>query len=102
MDSCGASVPLWNAVGSIDPYFPLEGARQGWCGWFCALRSAQPEHLDPFPNATAGTFFSGVFSDGAVLQRAPRSARLFGVVIGATDDTTFFFEMNTHGTALLP
>ena len=29
------------------------------------------EQLSPFPNATAGTFFSGVFSDGMVLQRGP-------------------------------
>ena len=49
---------------------------------------AAQDHLDPFPNATAGTFFSGVFSSGAVLQRAPRAARLFGVVIGATAEST--------------
>ena len=65
----------------------------------CRSASAQPQHLDPFPNATAGTFFSGVFSDGAVLQRAPRSARLFGVVIGATEDTTVTVAVDGTGVS---
>ena len=46
------------------------------------------DHLDPFPNATAGSFFSGVFSDGAVLQRGGKGSSLYGVVIGAVAGTT--------------
>ena len=41
-----------------------------------------------FPNTTAGTFFSGAFSDHAVLQRGPAKAAVYGVVIGATPGTT--------------
>jgi hypothetical protein len=66
---------------------------------FCRSASGQPQHLDPFPNATAGTFFSGVLSDGAVLQRAPRSARLFGVVIGATENTTVTVAVHGAGVS---
>jgi hypothetical protein len=48
--------------------------------------SAQ-EQLPPFPNATAGTFFSGVFSDGMVLQRGSAPAAVYGAVVGATAGT---------------
>ena len=40
------------------------------------------------PQDVAGTFFSGVLSDHAVLQRAPAVAAVMGVVIGATPSTT--------------
>ena len=59
---------------------------------------AQPEQLPPFPNATSGAFFSGVFSDRAVLQRAPRSAVLYGVVIGATPSTTVTVTLQDGGS----
>ena len=51
-----------------------------------SLASAQS--IDPFPTDTAGVFFSGVFSDNAVLQRAPQTAAVHGVVIGAQAGTT--------------
>lgn len=44
--------------------------------------------LPPFPNDTAGTFFSGVFSDHTVLQREPAKAVVFGVLFGAQSSTT--------------
>ena len=59
---------------------------------------AQPEQLPPFPNATNGAFFSGVFSDRAVLQRGPRSAVLYGVVIGATPSTTVTVTLQDGGS----
>ena len=54
-----------------------------------ALQLACPtgaQKLDPFPNATAGTFFSGVFSDNTVMQHG-RAAAVYGVVVGATAGT---------------
>jgi hypothetical protein len=44
--------------------------------------------LAAFPNATAGTFFSGVFSDHCVLQREPAKAAVYGVIFGASTGTT--------------
>lgn len=44
--------------------------------------------LPPFPNSSAGTFFSGVFANHAVLQRGPARAAVFGVLFGAKTDTT--------------
>ena len=43
--------------------------------------------MPAFPNGTAGTFFSGVFSDHVVLQRGPSKAAVFGVVFGAETAT---------------
>lgn len=50
-------------------------------------RASAQEQLPPFPNATAGTFFSGVFSDGMVLQRGSAPAAVYGAVVGATAGT---------------
>jgi hypothetical protein len=55
------------------------------------------EQLPPFPNATAGTFFSGVFSDKMVLQRGPRPAVLFGAVVGASAGTTVSVKVSCEG-----
>eukprot|EP00729_Bicosta_minor_P028326 gene28326-35022_t len=43
--------------------------------------------LPNFPNTTAGTFFSGAFTDHVVLQREPAKSAVYGVVIGATPST---------------
>jgi hypothetical protein len=63
--------------------------------------SAQ-EQLPPFPNATAGTFFSGVFSSGMVLQRGATPAVVYGVVIGATASTTVAVTASTAGSTSAP
>lgn len=52
-----------------------------------------------FPNTTAGTFFSGAFSDHAVLQRAPAKAAVYGVVIGAEAATTVAVTVTPVGGA---
>jgi len=44
--------------------------------------------LPPFPTNKPGIFFSGVFTDNVVLQRAPQSSSVFGVVVGGTPSTT--------------
>ena len=43
--------------------------------------------MSAFPNGTSGTFFSGVFSDHAVLQRGPSKSAVYGVVFGAQPAT---------------
>ena len=40
--------------------------------------------LPAFPNETAGTFFSGVFTDHVVLQREPAKAAVYGVIFGVS------------------
>ena len=53
--------------------------------------------LPAFPNGTAGTFFSGVFTDHAVLQRAPAKAAVYGVIFGAEPATTVKVEVAAVG-----
>lgn len=57
-------------------------------GLLCCC-SGQPSApaLAPFPTDVNGAFFSGVFSDHAVLQRAPQKSAVYGVVIGAKPTT---------------
>ena len=55
--------------------------------------------LPPFPNATAGTFFSGVFGDHVVLQREPAKAAIYGVIFGAEDGTTVTVDVGSASGA---
>jgi hypothetical protein len=48
----------------------------------------------PFPSTTKGVFFSGVFSDHAVLQREPSKAAVYGVVFGAQLQTNVSVEVS--------
>ena len=48
------------------------------------------------PQDVAGTFFSGVLSDHAVLQRAPALAAVMGVVIGAMPSTTVTVSVSSE------
>ena len=57
--------------------------------------------LPPFPNATAGTFFSGVFGDHTVLQREPAKAAVYGVIFGARSGTTVTVDVGSAGGAKL-
>ena len=50
--------------------------------------------LPPFPNSTAGTFFSGVFSDHTVLQREAKAA-VYGVIFGAQSSTTVTVDVSS-------
>jgi hypothetical protein len=48
-----------------------------------------------FPSDRNGTFFSGVFSDHLVLQRAPSKAAVYGVVFGAQASTNVSVTVST-------
>ena len=45
-------------------------------------------HVGDFEYPWNGTFFSGVFTDGAVLQQSPAAAAVYGIVAGPTSADT--------------
>jgi hypothetical protein len=47
-----------------------------------------------FPSTTKGTFFAGVLTDHAVLQREPAKAAVYGVVFGANLATNVTVEIS--------
>jgi hypothetical protein len=53
---------------------------------YCCGQPGTPT-LPDFPTDVSGTFFSGVFSDHAILQRSPQTSAVYGVVIGAKPAT---------------
>ena len=57
--------------------------------------------LPAFPNETAGSFFSGVFTDHVVLQREPAKAAVYGVIFGAEAGTAVTVTVTTSEGAKL-
>ena len=84
--ACAAPSVLADGRGRIDRYRDLQRSS--------GLLPSEERHnlkynptagtLPAFPNETAGTFFSGVFTDHVVLQREPAKAAVYGVIFGVS------------------
>jgi hypothetical protein len=68
----------------------------------CADPSIPPDGFGPLAlkataNLTSGTYFSAVFSDHAVLQRAPEASAVYGLVVGVTASTKVTVSITDGG-----